>query len=102
MADRWVIEPGGSLDAQKIAGICVHISDVSSVVVEHRFYRGSRAPHHAAFDDEAVFKEYLTRQVHPGDTIYVWSFDACCTDANVLFSGKLPDDRGGIPERGSY
>jgi len=72
------------------------------VIVEHRFYRGSRAPERRVFDDFEDLKAYLTSATAPGDKVWLWRFDLWCRDDNALAAGKIPDERGRVPRGGAY
>jgi len=72
------------------------------ILVEHWFYRGSRAPDRMIFDEFADFEEYLSKNAQPGDAFHVWDYGALCRDDNVLTHGKYPDLDGTVPKKGAY
>jgi hypothetical protein len=72
------------------------------IILEHRFYRGSRAPDRLIFDDYADFSKYLESHARPGDSFHVWRYSALCRDDNILLSGKYPDALGRVPRTGTY
>lgn len=72
------------------------------VIVEHWFYRGSRAPNRLFFDDFGELEEYLRTHAAPGDSFWIWRYDELCRDDNSLVHAKYPDDRGRVPSRGAY
>jgi len=74
----------------------------SFVIVEHRFYRGSRGPKVSVFDDYAELEAYLHDSVQPGDSIWCWRYDELCRDDNSLVHGKVPDAQGRTPRGGAY
>lgn len=78
------------------------IETESPVVVEHRFYRGGRAPHRFVCDDYAELEDYFRTQAQPGDAFLFWNFEQCCTDGNALTRAKTPDSSGRVPVGGAY
>ena len=58
------------------------VLEQSFVILEHRFYNGSRAPVVTVFDDFNVLDEYR--------------------DDNSLAHGKMPDEQGRTPRGGAY
>jgi hypothetical protein len=72
------------------------------VIVEHWFYRGSRAPDRLVFDGADELEAYLREQTSPGDLVWAWRFDRLCRDDNALAHGKVPDADGTVPARGPY
>jgi hypothetical protein len=78
------------------------IDNESALIVEHRFYKGSRAPHRFVTDDFDALRSYLRQQGQPGDSFYMWRFEDCCTNDNVAERGKIPDSQGRVPIGGSY
>lgn len=99
--DEWTIT-GGRLDDQLLQRLHDTIEHESPVVVEHRVYRGARAPHRFVCDDFTELTRYLNTGVRPGDSFYFWHFDKCCREDNVLQRGKVPDDDGRVPKGGAY
>jgi hypothetical protein len=76
--------------------------DRTVVVLEHWFYRGSRAPRRTFWEDFQELKAYLEKEARPGDLLYFWEFDEVCRRDNVLAQGKFPDEKGRVPLRGAY
>jgi hypothetical protein len=98
-SDRWV--PGPSiLDTQTVAALSSAI-ETTALIVEHRFYRGSRAPDRLVFDDGDDLLAYL-RAAAPGDAFRIWRFETVCQDGNALVVAKRPDSDGTVPESGAY
>ncbi|HEY1812577.1 MAG TPA: hypothetical protein VGG74_09550 [Kofleriaceae bacterium] len=99
--DEWSTD-GDRVDAQLVQRLREMIERESTVVVEHRFYRGARAPHRFVCNDIAELERYLSCGVTPGDSFYFWHFERCCRDDNVLERGKMPDEHRRVPKRGAY
>ena len=72
------------------------------LIVEHRFYRGSRAPQQLVFDEFEALEEHLRATSAPGDSIWVWRYSHVCRNDNALVWGKIPDEAGRVPKRGAY
>jgi len=72
------------------------------VIVEHRFYGGSRAPHRFITDDPDDLEDYVRNRTKPGDSLWFWRFDECCTEERAFKNGKRPDDAGKVPKGGAY
>ncbi|HWU26673.1 MAG TPA: hypothetical protein VN154_09755, partial [Rhizomicrobium sp.] len=70
--------------------------------LEHRFYRGSRAPARLIFDEYDEVVEYMKANANPGDLMHVWNYLALCRDDNVLAHGNIPDAAGRTPKSGAY
>ena len=68
----------------------------SSVIVEHRFLFGGRAPASIVFDDYEAFEEYLRAEVRPGDALWFWRYNDLCRDDNAVTRGNYPDAKGSI------
>jgi hypothetical protein len=99
-SDRWGAGPNILAEAT-LASIRA-VLEQSPVIVEHRFYRGSRAPARMVFEDYDNFLAHLREQSRPGDAVYVWRYDELCRDTNIFARGKTPDERGRVPEGGPY
>ena len=80
----------------------VGVSMIALSVVEHWFYRGSRAPDRLVFDDYDDFLEFLNCRTAADDSIHIWNFATLCRDDNELAYGKCPDENGLVPRRGAY
>ncbi|MDQ3649774.1 MAG: hypothetical protein M3458_05725 [Acidobacteriota bacterium] len=100
--DEWT--PGGQkiLSDENFGVIRKTLEDVGAIILEHRLYRGSRAPDRFVFDDLDDFLEYVNVHSRPGDAFYIWSFEELCKDENTLAYGKFPDVDGCVPKKGSY
>ncbi|MHA7627543.1 hypothetical protein [Corallococcus sp. M7] len=78
------------------------LEEEGPLIVQHWFYRGSRGSEFMIF---TVFDElitYMKEKSKPGDAFTLWSFEATCTQALILADGKIPDERGRVPQRGAY
>jgi len=100
--DEWTPDGRVILSDENLDAIRKTLEDVGAVIVEHRFYRGSRSPDRFVFDDFDDFLEYVNGRSRPGDAFYIWSFEELCKDENTLAHGKYPDADGCVPKRGSY
>lgn len=98
--DEWTTN--GALAPERLSQLRHTIENESAVIVEHRFYRGGRAPYRFVTDDFEVLEQYLRTSAIPGDAIYVWRFDDCCRDDNIALTGKIPDRTGRVPTGGAY
>jgi hypothetical protein len=78
------------------------IEDDSDLVVEHRFYRGSRSPYRFVCSRISELEVYLRDNARPGDSFVFWRFDDCCRDENIDAQAKFPDADGRVPLGGSY
>ncbi|MBK9033553.1 MAG: hypothetical protein IPL61_20195 [Myxococcales bacterium] len=78
------------------------LSDESAVIVEHRHFRGARAPTRMIFDDHAELERYLADAARPGDSFWFWHYERACPSETALGHGKVPDGDGVIPEGGAY
>ena len=101
-ADDWNPDGPKITSPENLELIRQTLEDEGPVIVEHWFYRGSRAPERLIFDDYEAFSTYLEEHAHAGDAIHVWSFAAVCKDGNRLAHGKCPDEQGLVPKRGAY
>jgi hypothetical protein len=100
--DEW-IKDGPVLTApQVLEQLRRTIDSESALVVEHRFYRGARAPHRFVCDDYEDLAAYLATQTSAGDAFLLWRFEDCCTDKSAMASGKIPDVEGRVPRGGAY
>lgn len=99
-ADDW--GPGRSiLDSDSLEALRLALEQ-TPLIVEHRHYRGARAPTRLVFDEYEDLEEYLRTKAWRGDHFYVWRFDHLCRDDNPLVHGKLPDVDGTVPRGGAY
>ena len=72
------------------------------LVLEHWFYRGSKAPRRMFWEEFEELRSYLEKEVRPGDLLFFWEFDKVCRKDNLFAQGKFPDDKGRVPARGAY
>jgi hypothetical protein len=100
--DPWTTDGSRITDAEVLARLRWILDAESPLIVEHRFYRGSRAPTRLVFDDPDRFEEYVRAEARPGDAFYVWRYDELCRDDNAVASGKVPDADGRTPVGGAY
>lgn len=89
--DKWITDRSVILSQELISRLRKIVEDESAVVIEHRFYRGGRAPY-----------RFVKTKTTPGDSIYFWRFEDCCREDNIVVNGKVPDEFGKVPKRGSY
>jgi hypothetical protein len=101
-SDEWTREGRKITDAEKLEAIRRTLDEIGPVIVEHWFYRGSRAPERLVFDDYEDFQKLLETGCRAGDKLYVWSFAQVCRHDNTLADGKCPDDDGFVPRKGAY
>jgi len=102
MTVEWTMTGPRITDTDVLARLRRILDDESPLVVEHRFFQGSRAPHRFVCDDADALDEYLATRTRPGDSFYLWSFLECCTDERVVANGKVPDAEGRTPQGGAY
>jgi hypothetical protein len=100
--DGWTIAGEKFGTSEQLAAIKTVIEREGPVVLEHKFLRGGRGPHIAAFDDEELLLEYLAEHAHAGDKVSVWRLWPFMRDTPPLACGKCPDEDGTVPERGAY
>ena len=101
-ADEWTAE-GKRIDVPEIISKLQHIiTDESALIVEHKFYRGGRAPHRFVCDDADSLESYVRKYGRPGDAFHFWRFEECCTDDNRCETGKIADANGRTPRGGAY
>ncbi|HYP00913.1 MAG TPA: hypothetical protein VER76_12035, partial [Pyrinomonadaceae bacterium] len=62
----------------------------------------ARSPDRLVFDVYEELVSYLKLNAQPGDAFYLWNYAAVCRDENILASGKYPDERDRIPNKGAY
>ena len=98
--DEWV-QGGEKITSQEKLAKIAEILEQTILIVEHRHYRGYRAPTRLFFEDKEEFLAYLKEHAWPGDSFRAWPFDLC-TEANAIAIGKYPDKRGRVPLRGAY
>jgi hypothetical protein len=98
--DGWGAGPS-ILSADTLAALRSAMEE-TPLIVEHRFYRGSRAPDRLVFDGADELEAYLRERTRPGDSFWVWRWDLLCRDDNPLAHGKVPDMDGAVPQQGAY
>jgi hypothetical protein len=101
-SDGWTVDESRLLGAERLAEVERVLEHEAPVIVEHRFYRGSRAPNRLVFDDYGDFLSYLRSHANAGDAFHIWNFDTACRNDNRLVTGKWPDKSGRTPARGPY
>lgn len=100
--DEWTTDEDIISKQENLTQLRNIIENESAVIVEHRFYRGGRAPHRFVTDDFEDIEQYLRTKTTPGDSIYFWRFEDCCRQDNIVVVGKVPDEFGRVPKHGSY
>ena len=100
--DEWSSAGPSILDPERLAKIARVLADEGPVILEHWFYRGSRAPSRLVFDDYDDFIAYLKTEARPGDAFHVWHYAELCRNDNQLAEGKFPDTSGRTPRKGAY
>lgn len=100
-SDEWSSDGPNILSPDQLETI-KRALEQTFVILEHRFYYGSRAPKIAVFADFEELEEYLQANARPGDSIWCWRYDELCRDDNSLVHGKIPDDQGRTPRGGAY
>ena len=101
-ADQWTTDGARITDPERLERLQHILEKVSPVIIEHRFYRGSSAPHRFVTDNFDKLTEYLATKTRPGDSFYMWLFEDCCRDDNAAEVGKVPDEHGRVPRLGAY
>lgn len=99
--DEWIID-GPNILSSELRRLIEQAFQDSSLIVEHRFYYGSRAPKVSVFDDIEDLDEYLRANARPGDSIWCWRYNDLCRDDNCVTHGKYPDEIGRAPRGGAY
>jgi hypothetical protein len=102
----WIVEADGWGEGPNVLSDTMletieRALDETPLIVEHRFYRGSRAPDRRIFDGFEDLKAYLVASTAPGDSIWLWRYDRMCRGDNALATGKIPDERGRVPRGGA-
>lgn len=99
--DDWS-KDGVNISSLDILAKVQTILEQGPVILEHWFYRGSRAPSRLIFDEYEDFLNYLTSEARPGDQFLAWDYAALCKDDNTVVSAKYPDASGRTRRRGPY
>jgi hypothetical protein len=89
------------LDEAKLSVVRAALEE-TPVILEHRFYRGSQAPHRLVFDEFEALAEYLRISTRAGDAVWIWRYSDVCRDADAFTWGKISDDAGRVPKGGPY
>ncbi|NOJ81004.1 hypothetical protein HNV28_22190 [Myxococcus xanthus] len=97
--DAWTLEGARITDPDTLSRLREMLANESPLIIEHRFYRETRAPHRFICDDADVLDEYL-QESRPGDSFCVWSYKSLCRGDNLLLQGKMPDAQGRTPRGG--
>jgi hypothetical protein len=100
-ADHWTLSGKNILAPHNLAIIREQLQR-GVVILEHRFYNGARSPDRLVFDDFEELEAYIQHKAGPGDSFWIWDYDALCRDDNYLVTGKKPDAEGRVPEGGAY
>jgi hypothetical protein len=96
--DNWHVDVTKTLSAEKLQEIEQFLENKGYIAVLHSHFCGARGPTPSAYDDFDQFKDYLAREVKPGDIIDVWPFPS----GDCLFSGKVPNEKDEVPKKGAY
>jgi hypothetical protein len=102
MTGEWTSEGPNILDAAQLEKFRRVLEDEAPVILEHWFYRGSRAPARLVFDDYEDFFNYVKSEALPGDSFHLWHFAEVCRNDNRLGGGKFPNADGLTPLGGAY
>ena len=101
-SDEWV-ETGATITGDAVlARVRATLEEEGALIIEHRHYRGARAPTRFVCSSFEEFTAYLNTNTVPGDAFWLWTFDACCRDDNALLTAKRPDAQGRTPKGGAY
>jgi hypothetical protein len=98
--DEWTVD-GARIDSDGVLRAVEALLERHSILVERGYYRRSRAPERRFFSEYDDFRTWMATLL-PGDAVYVWDFEACCRNDNLLTSGKVPDSQGRVPTGGAY
>jgi hypothetical protein len=101
-ADGWNISGEKITAPEKLNAIRSVIHERGPIILEHKFYRGGKGPNYLLFEEYAEFEVYLNTKPRAGDRITVWMLCDVCRKDTALATGKCPDDKGRVPERGAY
>ena len=99
--DGWVLH-GQKINTEQNLSRLRQCLDRGPIIMEHRFYRGARAPARIIFDEFEDVTQYLQSHGNPGDAFYFWDYSTLCRDDNIFLYGKYPDPAGRVPEGGAY
>src|SRR5262249_17961748 len=79
--DRWTATGRSILSLDRLQAIRRYLEN-GPLIVEHRYYYGSRCPSRQIFEEMEDFEHYLSQNSRPGDAFHVWDFSALCRDDN--------------------
>ena len=100
MNSQWSTKGSNILAPEALEAVRLHLDDVGFVAVLWWHYYGSRSPTPLAFDDFDEFETFLRTKPAQGDAIDVWPFP---TEPDMqIAKGKIPNERGEVPEGGAY
>jgi hypothetical protein len=74
----------------------------SSLILEHAYMNGGRAPDSFVLDDYEDLEEYLRTKVAPGDILRFWRYNDLCRRETAIVTGKYPRPDGTVPTGGAY
>lgn len=101
--DDWTRDGLRITDPEMMRRVAEVLEHDSPLIVEHRFYRGSRAPHRFVCETVVELEQYLRDHARAGDSFWMWSFEQVCRDDNpVVAAAKMPDREGRTPAGGAY
>ena len=100
MADRWSTSGSNILAPEQLEAVRRFIEEVGFIAVTHWHYRQGAGPTPMAFTSFEEFETYVRSATLPGDAIDVWPFPESA--AERIAEGKIPNERGETPEKGSY
>ena len=100
-ADDWSQDGPKINSPDRLQAIRGVIEKSGPLIVEHRIYRGGRAPDRYIFEAYDDFLKWLDGTA-AGDGVIVWDYDALCLDDNSVTYGKCPDEDGHVPKGGAY
>ena len=100
--ERWIKDGLNTLNSEKLSTLQRIMASESALIVEHRFFRGSRSPHRFICEDPEELAVYLHSSARPGDAFFFWRIEQLCSEANIVARAKMPNADGEIPEGGAY
>lgn len=100
--DEWISDGPRITERDVLDRLRRVLEGEGPLIVEHRFYRGARAPHRFVCDSADELESYLAQSARPGDGFLFWSFEARCTTETAVTAGKVPDVEGRTPRGGAY
>jgi len=97
---KWSKEGANILAPERMEAVRAHLENVGFIVVLWSHYRAARPPTRLSFDEFEEFEQFLKSEPVPGDAIDVWRFPD--DPKQRIAEGKIPNERGEVPERGPY